>query len=149
MVRASQAAERASCGAPGYRRRGELRASEAAAAGDVLAQSPYALQLRYLSTLINIAGTQLDNRLPCAMDLPANISVNLPPKTGLAFSSLYFWSGGEASHGRFAIASRKRCREWRGATCRPCVQRQSVGVALRRAAGTQGTPPRDMLGLQI
>ncbi len=55
---------------------GELQASEKLRqAGDVLAQSPYALQLRYLSTLINIAGERSSTIVfPVPMDLLANIS---------------------------------------------------------------------------
>ncbi len=50
---------------------GELQASEKLRqAGDVLAQSPYALQLRYLSTLINIAGERSSTIVfPVPMDL--------------------------------------------------------------------------------
>src|SRR5690606_30018971 len=55
---------------------GELQASEKLRqAGDVLAQSPYALQLRYLSTLINIAGERSSTIVfPVPMDLLANLS---------------------------------------------------------------------------
>lgn len=55
---------------------GELQASEMLRrAGDVLAQSPYALQLRYLSTLINIAGERSSTIVfPVPIDLLANIS---------------------------------------------------------------------------
>ncbi len=50
---------------------GELQASEKLRqAGDVLAQSPYALQLRYLSTLVNIAGERSSTIVfPVPMDL--------------------------------------------------------------------------------
>jgi len=63
---------------------GELQASEKLRqAGDVLAQSPYALQLRYLSTLINIAGERSSTIVfPVPMDLLANLSqLGQPPAT--------------------------------------------------------------------
>jgi len=63
---------------------GELQASEKLRqAGDVLAQSPYALQLRYLSTLVNIAGERSSTIVfPVPMDLLANISRSgKPPVT--------------------------------------------------------------------
>ena len=54
---------------------GELQASEKLRlAGDVLAQSPYALQLRYLSTLVNIAGERSSTIVfPVPMDLISNV----------------------------------------------------------------------------
>ena len=63
---------------------GELQASEKLRqAGDVLAQSPYALQLRYLSTLVNIAGERSSTIVfPVPMDLLANLSqFGKPPAT--------------------------------------------------------------------
>jgi len=65
---------------------GELQASEKLRqAGDVLAQSPYALQLRYLSTLINIAGERSSTIVfPVPMDLITKWSQGgqaTPPKS--------------------------------------------------------------------
>jgi regulator of protease activity HflC (stomatin/prohibitin superfamily) len=65
---------------------GELQASEKLRqAGDVLAQSPYALQLRYLSTLINIAGERSSTIVfPVPMDLITKWSQSgqgAPPKS--------------------------------------------------------------------
>ncbi|HEX7074908.1 MAG TPA: slipin family protein [Hyphomicrobiaceae bacterium] len=65
---------------------GELQASEKLRqAGDVLAQSPYALQLRYLSTLINIAGERSSTIVfPVPMDLITKWSQGgqgAPPKS--------------------------------------------------------------------
>jgi regulator of protease activity HflC (stomatin/prohibitin superfamily) len=65
---------------------GELQASEKLRqAGDVLAQSPYALQLRYLSTLINIAGERSSTIVfPVPMDLITKWSQSgqaTPPKS--------------------------------------------------------------------
>lgn len=55
---------------------GELQASEKLRqAGDVLAQSPFALQLRYLSTLVNIAGERSSTIVfPVPMDLLSGLS---------------------------------------------------------------------------
>lgn len=64
---------------------GELQASEKLRqAGDVLAQSPFALQLRYLSTLVNIAGERSSTIVfPVPMDLLSGLSQlgqGSPPK---------------------------------------------------------------------
>ncbi len=64
---------------------GELQASEKLRlAGDVLAQSPFALQLRYLSTLVNIAGERSSTIVfPVPMDLLSSLqqgSQKAPPK---------------------------------------------------------------------
>jgi regulator of protease activity HflC (stomatin/prohibitin superfamily) len=123
---------------------GELQASEMLRrAGDVLAQSPYALQLRYLSTLINIAGERSSTIVfPVPIDLLANISQWGKPsapekKNGLAFRLTSSLAGLRAR--RTAVLrsrSRKRCREWRDAIlCDRAFQRRSNRcLALRRAA---------------
>lgn len=64
---------------------GELQASEKLRlAGDVLAQSPFALQLRYLGTLVNIAGERSSTIVfPVPMDLISGLAQGrhpTPPK---------------------------------------------------------------------
>lgn len=61
---------------------GELQASEKLRqAGDVLSQSPSALQLRYLGTLVNIAGERSSTIMfPVPIDLLSAFSKNAQPK---------------------------------------------------------------------